>query len=118
MNRVSVGWGRWRCRPPVIELWYGLRLVGLRDRLRCPRCSAVGTWKPHGTRRERARGDRPARRWMCKWCGFYCGPEGVREARPDWVIGSWQLVGESANQGPSPREAVAEALGKTNPWHG
>ena len=46
-----------------------------RNRLRCPRCSAVGTWKPHGTVFDR-QDRRKVVRWLCKWCGLYRGPEG------------------------------------------
>lgn len=38
----------WRLNPVVHFFFEALRFVGLRDRLRCPKCSAVGTWKPHG----------------------------------------------------------------------
>ena len=47
------------------------RIIGIRDRLRCPHCDAVGTWKPHGGWIDRAKGDNAGvRRWMCKWCGM------------------------------------------------
>lgn len=45
---------------------------GIRDRLRCPQCEKVGTYKPHCIihHGEEKREDlRP--RWMCKWCGYY-----------------------------------------------
>lgn len=44
----------WRERvilaPVLMDLLYLVtRYTGMRDRLRCPRCTAVGTWKMHGT---------------------------------------------------------------------
>ena len=49
-------------------------LVGMRDRLRCPRCCAVGTWKPHGGWLDRGT-HLLKRRWLCKWCGHYIDAE-------------------------------------------
>ena len=46
------------------------RFFGMRDRLRCPRCRAIGTWKPHGGFFER-RDTYHVPRWLCKWCGLY-----------------------------------------------
>ena len=66
--------------PKVNFLWFWIkhqffdfsRFLFLRDRLRCPECKAVGTWKPHGGWLDR--GSRwSGRRWMCKWCGKYVG---------------------------------------------
>jgi hypothetical protein len=55
------------------QFWDLSRIFGVRDRLRCPACRAVGTWKPHGGWLD----DKPhIRRWMCKWCGHYDGLEG------------------------------------------
>ena len=44
-------WLGWRHR-----LASALVLVGMRDRLRCPACGAVGTWKPHGDPKVRPQG--------------------------------------------------------------
>lgn len=52
-------------------LWLFLIVTRLRDRLRCPECGAVGTYKLH------APGNGRPWRWLCKWCGFYRGPEGT-----------------------------------------
>lgn len=80
--------------PVLHELAGALRLVGLRDRLRCPECRKVGTFKPHGTLWDRRyHGDRRVRRWLCKWCGFYTGPEGRLYAFPSQVTGAWALPG-------------------------
>ena len=51
-----------------------LRLIGLRDRLRCPSCRSVGSWKPHGGWLD-VEDKRGVRRWLCKWCGMYIDNE-------------------------------------------
>ncbi len=51
--------------PWIHEAATALRVIGLRDRLRCPECHGVGTWKPYGGR------DGTPRRWLCQWCGYY-----------------------------------------------
>ena len=86
-----------------------LRLVGMRDRLRCPRCSAVGTWKPHGGWLDRE-DDRKVRRWMCKWCGYYQGPEWTTRV----TLGErcWELCLDGKPDTPMIRSAGA------NPWRG
>jgi hypothetical protein len=109
---------RFRRNPVVIELWYALKIFGLRDRLRCPWCHAVGTWKPHGTLWERRLGDRPVRRWMCKWCGYYNGPEPERWCSPGGTSGVWEIRDASPGQLHTPRWVVEEELGRVNPWHG
>ena len=68
-----------------------LRITGMRDRLRCPKCGAVGTWKMHGTYLDRE-DTRKEIRQMCKWCGHYVGPEGVKKAAP-CSKGYWALTG-------------------------
>ena len=77
-------------RATVHQFYDCLRILGLRDRLRCPKCKAVGTWKPHGGFLDF--GDiRKVRRWMCKWCGYYSGPEGELYCQPDIRKGYWDL---------------------------
>lgn len=84
--------------PVAHELVGALRFIGMRDRLRCPGCRKVGTWKPHGTFWDRWReGDRPVRRWLCKWCGLYVGPEGELYAFPSMETGAWALPGWTEN---------------------
>lgn len=102
--------------PPVHEAADMLRYVGLRDRLRCPGCSAVGTWKPHGSRFDRrVNQDRPVRRWLCKWCGLYWGPEGVLRAYPNRAKGYWDLpVDDETPIYLTPQEMCAPAY----PWRG
>lgn len=102
-----------------------LRIVGLRDRLRCPRCKAVGTWKPHGgwLDREDRRG---VRRWMCKWCGLYRGPErGEESVVPSPEMGVWILLssiedGEYTQDHYTPSQVHREWYGECGvwPWRG
>lgn len=120
---------RLRLFPPVHAFAYALRWVGLRDRLRCPECRAVGTWKPHGTLSARWRhDDRPVRRWLCKWCGHYIGLEGRVRCFPDLTRGCWVLPypldpDSPVEPGRTPADAVKEALVQTSgktvwPWRG
>jgi hypothetical protein len=93
--------------------WMALRLVGLRDRLRCPSCHAVGTWKPHGGWLDRE-DERRTRRWLCKWCGYYVGPEGTRLASL-LDPGPWRLDG----QGTTPERVVKDSeIPSAWPWRG
>lgn len=92
------------------------RYLGLRDRLRCPACKAVGTWKPHGGW---ADGDdqRKVRRWMCKWCGFYLGPEPDR-----WVcVGptAWAIPSDIPRPHETPKMVVERHFDRPiSPWAG
>ena len=89
------------------------RLVGLRDRMRCPYCESVGTWKAHGGWIDRILGDkRPVRRWLCKWCGMYKGPEGEVQARPGKK--AWSLEEEESL---TPME-IASQMKTCWPWIG
>ena len=93
------------------------RIIGIRDRLRCPNCKAVGTYKPHGGWIDVRRGDNAGvRRWMCKWCGLtrYAGFR-VR-AFPSASRGVWLLQGDEdltmADLTPEQR------VHPVNPWRG
>jgi hypothetical protein len=107
--------------PVLHELACALKLVGVRDRLRCPHCKAVGTWKPHGGWID-TRDLRHVRRWICKWCGYYLGPEPeARWARPNLEDGAWQLITpDNAHKlSDTPRQVVADTLGEgVSPWRG
>ena len=98
-----------------------MRIIGLRDRLRCPECAAVGTWKPHGGWLD-GRESRFARRWMCKWCGHYRGPQGIQRVFPSPERGCWMLesaVGPDLPLRPTPRAVLeASAIPKVRPWFG
>ena len=85
-------------------LWLFLIITRLRDRLRCPVCSAVGTYKPH------APGDGRPWRWMCKWCGFYKGPEGMGKlCCPSPTFGCWIFKDQQDGfKGATPEIAVEE----------
>jgi ribosomal protein S27AE len=104
--------------PVVHEVLYWLaRLTGMRDRLRCPRCTAVGTFKMHGDFVHQLQGDRPARRWMCKYCGYYLGPEGRTQVFPSSRTGAWIGPGGGERE-PTPSEAVRDRMGRTWAWFG
>jgi hypothetical protein len=106
--------------PVLHELATRLAHVGLRDRLRCPNCNKVGTWKPHGGWWDRRRGDeRAVRRWLCKWCGYYVGPEGIQQAFPSQEHGAWALTDWDFDHEPTPREVVEKSYGRPiDPWRG
>lgn len=92
------------------QLWDFSRLLGLRDRLRCPKCRAVGTWKPHGGWLD-FEDERKVRRWVCKWCGLYAGPETETKVvlgPTCWVLKSGLPAGTTPY----------ERLKKVNPWRG
>ena len=113
-----------------------VRITGMRDRLRCPECKAVGTFKPHDgivdniwCRAEQSVGKgiktsfapRGVRRWLCKWCGHYVGPEGHLDAWPDPERGVWVLPAphdpESGEPGMTPDDVLAEHM-SVWPWRG
>lgn len=101
----------WWLNPIVHEAW-GL----IRERLRCPDCRAVGTWKPHGRRSDRRTGDRPVRRWLCKTCGLYQGPEGTLRCYPDPERKVWILPDPDHGPWPTPKEILNTA--GLWPWAG
>lgn len=111
--------------PVLHELAAALRFIGMRDRLRCPACRKVGTFKPHGYRIGRGE-DRPVRRWLCKWCGRYWGPEGdYLMAFPNKQLSCWTLTHyydptiDDNNLQNTPEEMVMLSYGKAiNPWRG
>jgi len=95
----------------------------MRDRLRCPYCARVGTWKPH------PRGlanPGPCRRWLCKWCGYYDGEDGLSFGLFDTEKGVWVLrrdvtpseftVGRAKGTMGVPGMIFKEM--KVNPWVG
>ena len=98
------------------QLYDFLRLIGLRDRLRCPNCFSVGTWKPHGGWLD-FEDERPVRRWLCKWCGFYQDAKGYNwcEARKT----CWEIF-ESCPTPPPRRNTPQNLLleSQINPWKG
>jgi hypothetical protein len=121
-------WPAWQ----VIKHQYfdALTIVGLRDRLRCPKCSAVGTYKPHGGWCDLFNEWRTnfelkllpgvvratSRRWMCKYCGYCRDEHGEHYGAPNGKKLVWDLVGPDSH--PTPKEAVEKLCGKTWPWRG
>lgn len=58
-----------------------------RDRLRCPTCKSIGTWKPHlGTPGDPLTPDR----WLCKWCGIGWDHNGKFTAYISAEHGCWR----------------------------
>lgn len=110
-----------RLLAPIHEFAVLLAWTPIRDRLRCPACTAVGTWKPHGSLMSRiVYGDLKVRRWLCKWCGYYTNAEGRVVAYPDREVEApaWTLPKPGVNRQPTPAEAFQAAMGKTWPWRG
>lgn len=123
--RKRPGIAPWRVRlrtfTIVHEAAAALRFVGMRDRLRCPACFAVGTWKPHGFWSARRSGDRPVARWLCKCCGRYEGPEGVWTGWVCPVAGVWRLPRPVDPTAPEDLPATPKQLlkaAKVWPWVG
>lgn len=97
------------------ELFSWLIIIGMRDRHRCPQCLAVGTWKPHGHPWDKA--DRPARRWMCKWCGLYDGPEETKQVYINLDKGYWDFPC-NLTEFETPQKVCRRELGLVWPWRG
>lgn len=101
---------------PVFDLvWAVLWLTRMRDRLRCPVCGAVGTYKPHGGIFDR-QDSRKVRRWLCKWCGAYRGEDGIHQCVIDEDRGVWAFSWEYL--GTTPQEVLRKWRPKTWPWRG
>jgi len=123
---------RLRLMPVVMDIWFlAAYYTGLRDRMRCPRCTSVGTWKMHGTWFERWRwGDVPLRRWGCKFCGHWIAkgwvsPRGdVRSGRIQAFplsqegLRVWAYPDPNIEREPTPAEALFADMGRTWPWNG
>ena len=93
-----------------------LRIVGLRSRLRCPNCHKIGTFKPHGAWLDFF-DERGVRRWLCKWCGYYRGPEGQMWARVSRNKKWWLLPDDPDWEGgTTPRDIMLEW--EVDPWRG
>lgn len=95
-----------------------LALVGLRDRLRCPRCKTIGTWKPHGGWCDKFHDWRTDfcsslnifavyatnRRWLCKYCGYNVSTDGEHQCYPNRKTKMWARRDE--NSAPTPQEVI------------
>ena len=104
---------------PVVHQFFDfLRLVGLRDRLRCPHCAAIGTWKPHGGWLDQS-DERKVRRWLCKWCGWYVGPEGQGFGGYSQSESRWETPWDKGLEKLTPELAVRKSrISKAWPWRG
>jgi hypothetical protein len=113
----------WLLNSFVHFFYDALRLVGLRDRLRCPKCGAVGTWKPHGGAFDRD-DRRKVRRWMCKWCGHYLGPDspygdvGYSEVAGCWISPLMSCTQEQAVTDTPQRVLLDSKIPHCWPWRG
>ena len=97
-----------------------LVLTGMRERMRCPACQAVGTYKLHppcvGSRGQ----PRPFR-WLCKWCGFYKGPEGKgRLCYPSRSERVWAFFDDALldTSKETPQDVLRRELAWVWPWRG
>lgn len=98
------------------QLFDFLRLFGVRDRLRCPLCRAVGTWKPHGGWLD-FEDERPVRRWLCKWCGVYYDADGTRFCEMEETC--WEYVEQGKIMTNTPMLLLRASLERfIDPWRG
>jgi rubredoxin len=92
-----------------------LRLERLAAEFTCPECDQP-TFFPHGgIESDDLRG---VRRWMCKQCGFYVGPEGDAWALYDPIVdltdtplnvwGCWQLKKDASEWSYLPRDVLKD----------
>lgn len=80
-------------------IWLFLIATRLRDRLRCPNCDAVGTYKLHAPT--------PRWRWLCKYCGYYRDSDGQRWCVPSPSFGCWIFEDQQEGfKGRTPLEIV------------
>ena len=99
-----------------------LVVIGMRDRLRCPECKAVGTWNPHGGWLDDSKAS--GRRWVCKWCGHYVGipfNEGdiiKRKAFIDPELKCWRLADFYTGKKLPEGAFIPKDVVKANPWKG
>ena len=90
----------------------------LNDRLRCPSCGKVGTFKAHGGWVDSidARG---VRRWLCKWCGYYESKlEGVRQCGVDLEKRVWALDQDLPIILTPQSELARSLIHQSDPWRG
>lgn len=108
----------------MLPAWFGVGYF--RDRLRCPDCGAVGTYKPHGGWLDPDDDGMP-RRWLCKWCGFYknrnySGEYAARTCVVDPKAGCWRPREEASRGSKTVPEVLEDyrhgRFAKTWPWRG
>ena len=97
MNR-NRKWSNWdTIKHELGAVWSG-------NRFNCPRCTAIGTMRAHGA----ISNGGGHRRWLCKFCGYYCGSpaadptaEGEYQCYPH-ESGVWS--GDGPGKTPTPLE--------------
>jgi len=96
------------------------RIFGIRDRLRCPECKSVGTWKPHGGWFDNSKAS--GRRWLCKWCGHYVGMLNgeiiERDAFIDFNLKCWRIWDNYDNIEVPQNVYIPRDDAKSDPWVG
>lgn len=99
-------------------LWLFLIVTRLRDRLRCPACGAVGTYKLHAACKGNRGQDVPWR-WLCKFCGYYksseksgflCYPSGKDRV--------WAFLDDAEKLGDTDTRTPKEIIHPVWPWRG
>lgn len=118
---------KWTWRETLKHQFFDcLYLVGLRSRLRCPKCRAVGTFKPYGgffnliagwwldSKRSLLPGVPYStdRRWVCKYCGYVRDTGGEKQGYPNMAKKVWDA--KCADSVPTPKELVDPVW----PWLG
>lgn len=102
----------------------------IRNRLKCPTCWRIGTYKPRGAvmrGRGALAGTIIRRRWLCKWCGLYVSDhpdEPKQTAFIDKTVGAWALMSENppdvttiGDDPLTPARLMTETW-KIDPWGG
>jgi hypothetical protein len=86
------------------------------QQLICPSCGAIGTFNLH-----HAENSRPWRS-LCKYCGYYCGPDAGpgRICYPSNRKGCWCFLVDADKNGDTetrtPKQVVEQVLANTWPW--
>lgn len=96
----------WTWRTIVIH-WLQMRL---RNRLCCPKCKAIGTYKP--------RQHPDYRYWVCKYCGYGRTPAGEWKFRPDGALGVWGFHSPASTSTPQERINDPQWKCPCDPWVG
>ncbi len=117
---------KWKLRSWFYDYW---RIY--RYRQKCPSCKAIGTWNTHGgwldrllarfdgTNRELKEKNIPprwARRWLCKYCGYFIDNKGVGSCHVGFIIPVWKEDGGMDDpEGLTPKRAVEQVFGSESP---
>ncbi len=100
----------WRARPWTegTDLTWDQHMND-RDRLTCPECKAIGTFKPRFNKDYKH-----PRYYVCKWCGYGRDHDGEWQYYPDAKNGCWGII--TSDSGMTPKEIMAEH--NLDPWCG